>query len=383
MTGRLLVGLMSGTSCDGVDAVLASFSGTPGAADFSARVLAHAQRSYSASFRGRLLRLPGARAPELARLDRELAERFAEAVSDALQLAGVARDDVRAVACAGHTAVHLPPDEHDEGGTLVLGDGDRIAALCGLPVLSELRAADRAVGGMGAPLVPFADACLLRDPERPVATLNLGGIANLTWIPPEGAPLAFDTGPGNMLLDALVHSRSNGEQTHDSGGALGLAGEPDLAWLQRTLATDDFVSAAPPKSTGRERYGASFLRTHAAALDALSLRDACATLAAYTVECVVHALRTHTPAPPAQLVVSGGGALNDCLMHGLRARLPEVLVADSEAALGVPVFAREALAMALLADASLLELPGNVPGVTGARRAVRLGKLSPGPRSWR
>jgi len=383
VAGRLLVGLMSGTSCDGVDAVVARFDGTPGADDFRAQVLAHTQHAYDDAFRTRLLRLPAARAAELARLDRELGDRFAAAVDAALASADVARDDVRAVACAGHTAVHIPPDAHDEGATLVLGDGDRIAARCGLPVLSELRAADRAVGGMGAPLVPFADACLLRDRERPVAALNLGGIANLTWIPPVGAPTAFDTGPGNMLLDALVSARTGGAQRQDDGGRLALSGDVDRGWLQRALAADSFVNATPPKSTGRERYGAAFLERHAHALDALSLPDACATLAAYTVECVVHALRLHTPTPPARLVVSGGGARNDCLMAGLRARLPEVRVADSEQALGVPVFAREALAMALLGDASLLELPGNVPGVTGARCAVRLGKLSPGPRAWR
>lgn len=376
-SSRVLIGLMSGTSCDGVDAVAARLSGTPGAPDYAAEILAHEHRAYAATLRARLLTLESASLRELTLLHRDLADAFADATTTARNAAGLTRAEVRAVATVGHTACHLPPSDTDEGATLVLGDGDRLAERAGLGVLCELRARDRAAGGQGAPLVPFADACLLRDPDRVVVALNLGGIANLTWIPPTGDPLAFDTGPGNMLLDALLSARTDGAEPHDAGGAHALRGKPDEAWLSAARAADEFLATAPPKSTGRERYGATFLAAHP--LDQLSLDGACATLAAYTVRAVVDALREHTPAPPARLIVSGGGAFNAALMEGLAAALPECEVADSATAIGVPVLAREALSMAILADASLLGQPANLPGVTGARRGVPLGKWCPGP----
>lgn len=373
---RRVVGLMSGTSCDGLDAVAVELSGGDGSGPLVARLVAHRARDWGATERERLLAAGAASAVELALLHRDLGLACAAAVRELLTAADWRASDVDVVGWAGHTAVHLPPTPGgDPGATLVLGDGDVIAEGCGCPVLTELRARDRAAGGQGAPLVPFADAALLRRPDRVVGALNLGGIANLTVVPPAGPPVAFDTGPANMLLDGALARASDGARRFDEGGALGLAGRVDEAWLEAALAADGFLALPPPRSTGRERYGAAFLDAHWAHLGRLELADLAATLAAYTVRAVVRAVADHVAEPPAEWVVSGGGAANACLMAGLAAGLAPATVATSEERLGLPSAAREALAMAVLADASLRGRPANVPAVTGALRAVRLGKL--------
>lgn len=373
---RRLIGLMSGTSCDGVDAVACTVTGVHGAAGkLAARLVAHRHAAYEPDFAARLLVLGGAAAPELARVHVELGRRFGRAAAEVMAAAGWAAASVAAVACPGHTAVHLPPEPGDPGATLALGDGDVVAEICGALVVADLRARDRAAGGQGAPLVPYADACLLRRPDRIVAALNLGGIGNLTVIPPLGDPLAFDTGPANMLLDAALTRASGGRLTFDAGGLLGLAGRADRAWVERALAEDAFLSQPPPRSTGRERYGSAFLERHWGQLGALALPDLAATLAAHVVATVRTAFERFVPRRPAELIVSGGGAANRCVMEGLAASLQPMLVRDSETALGLPAQAREALAFALLADATLAGAAGNLPSVTGAARAVRLGKL--------
>lgn len=376
---RTFLGVMSGTSCDGVDAVAVRLHGGPaGQAPVTVEILAHEHAPYEVAFRARLLALSEARSEEIARLHVELGQRFGKAACSAIARAGIEAAEVVAIGSPGHTAVHLPPTTGDPGATLALGDGDVIAEWTGCPVLSDVRARDRAAGGQGAPLVPFADACLLRTPGRTRAALNLGGIGNLTVVPPEGPPMAFDTGPGNMLLDGALARATSGELSMDAGGALGREGSVDEAWLREALAADEFLSMQPPRSTGRERYGSAFLDVHWTRLGVLSVVDLAATLAAYTVECVARSMEQFLVETPDELVVSGGGAFNACLMTGLAERLAPMKVVDSESALGLPVLAREAVSFALLADATLAEIPGNVPGVTGARRAVLLGKLSYG-----
>lgn len=386
-----VAGVMSGTSCDGVDAVLAAIdpgafagpaSGAGGGGGAAPRggvaVLGHHHAPYDAALQRRLLGLPRADVAEVARLHVELGRRFAEAVAALLAAAGVAAREVELVALAGHTAAHLPPSEDDAGATLALGDGDVVAELTGCPVLCEPRARDRAAGGAGAPLVPFADALLLGGGPVARAALNLGGIANVTLLRPGGEPLAFDTGPGNMLLDGALRRASGGELSFDEGGALGLAGRVEEGWLARALAADDFLVRPPPRSTGRERYGEAFLERHWDVLGELPLPALAATLAAYTVEAVAVSLERFAPVRPAELVVSGGGARNRCLLAGLQRRLPGIDVRTSEEALGIDAGAREALAFALLGAATVCGVPGNVPGVTGARHPVLLGKLCAG-----
>lgn len=373
---RRVLGLMSGTSCDGIDAVACELSGQHGASGrIVATLVRHVEHAFEPHFAARLRSCGSAQAPELARLHAELGQRFGQAALAVRSAAGWAAEQVAVVALAGHTAVHLPPDGDDAGCTLALGDGDRVAEICGCPVLADMRARDRAVGGQGAPLVPQADAWLLRQPGQVVAALNLGGIANLTVIPPEGPPLAFDTGPANMLLDAALRRASDGLLGFDEGGQLGLAGRVDERWLEAVLAADSFLTQAPPRSTGRERYGEAWLDAHWSHLGTLTLPDLAATLTAHAVQMVARSVALFVDRTPARWVLSGGGARNACMLTALARLLAPAEVLDSEAALGVPVSAREALAFAVLADAALAGFGGNVPSVTGASRAVRLGKL--------
>ncbi len=366
---------MSGTSADGVDAAVVRL-----AAAGVVKVLAHHHTDFEPAFRARVLALPRASAAEVALLHVELGRRFGDAALAALRQAGIPPSDVAAVASPGLTAVHLPPSSAGEGATLVLGDGDVIAARTGCAVISDFRAADRAAGGHGAPLVPWADVRLLRRPGVVRAALNLGGIANVTVVPPEGDPVAFDTGPGNMLLDGALALVTAGAVTFDRDGALGLAGRVDEAWLAEILDADDFLRQPPPRSTGRERYGEPFLERHAARLARMTPADVAASLAAYTVEAVVLALERFVRERPQELIVSGGGARNRCLMAGLARRMPDVAVTDSQRALDIPVLAKEAVAFALIGDATLRGEPGNVPSVTGASRRCVLGKVSAAPR---
>lgn len=400
-TSRVL-GLMAGTSADGIDAVVASCP-PPHAAEWP-RVLAHAAMPFDAALRARVLDAAHDRAGarELAILHHDLGETFARAAVAAREAADVALD---AIGCAGVTVAHVPPSEDGFGGTLCLGDGDVVAERTGCLVVGDLRARDRAAGGHGAPLVPYADVRLLRRPGRTRAALNLGGIANVTIVPPRGEPLAFDTGPGNMLLDGAVRRATGGREAFDRDGARARAGTVDGAWLATLIDEDAFLREPPPRSTGRERYGDAWLERHAAAIDARALPDVLATLCAYTVRAVRDALRDEALravpweraeaeatrdqslggpvqaaplAAPDELVVSGGGVRNAALLEELRAALePECAVRSSTEALGVAPEAKEALAFALLADATLRGLPSSYPRVTGARRPSVLGKLSP------
>ncbi len=401
----VFVGLMSGTSADGIDAVVARFGpallgrirgGVAGARKAQApEFLVHRHEPFDDAVRARILSAPTMNVAALALLNVEMGRRFGSAAAQALATSGVNPSDVGAVVSAGLTVCHLPPGGvpapvaaaadsavAEDGATLALGDGDVIAEECGLLVLSDLRARDRAAGGQGAPLVPFADEVLLAQTDRVVAALNLGGIANVTVLDPEADVAAFDIGPGNMLIDGWIERSSGGARRMDTDGALAGAGRVDAPWLAELLAADEFVAAPPPKSTGRERYGADFLERHAARLGALPLADALATLTAYTVECVALTL-TALPRAPDELVVSGGGALNATLMQTLTRRLAPMVVRDSADALGIPVLAKEALAMAIIGAASVAGVPGNIPAVTGARRRCVLGKVCLPPGSER
>ncbi|MHC5211997.1 MAG: anhydro-N-acetylmuramic acid kinase [Planctomycetota bacterium] len=384
---RVLVGLMSGTSGDGIDAAAVLIRGGDdgdggGGGDHGrvrSEVLAHHHAPFDDAFRREVLAIPDARPGTLARMHRVLGERFAAAARAAMDLAELAPARVAAVVSPGLTAAHEPPEGDDPGATLTLGDADVIAAGTGCAVISDLRASDRAAGGHGAPLVPFADALLLRRPDAAIAALNLGGIANVTVVPPDGDPVAFDTGPGNMAIDGALLRVTEGRLGLDENGALGKAGRVDRDWLAQLIAEDAFLDAPPPRSTGRERYGEALLTRHAAKLAVTTPADLAATLAAYTVHAVTDALTRWVPWRPLVLVVSGGGAYNRCLMEGLSRALPDMDVTDSERALGIPVLAKEAVAFALLGDATLRGIPSNVPSVTGAQRPCVLGRISPAP----
>lgn len=365
----IAIGLMSGTSIDGIDAALVRLlpRGNSYEADLLAfQTFAFAEEDLQA-LRAILPPNPGSTAG-VARVHHRLGLAFAQA---AKQIAGDASVDY--IASHGQTVYH----DGDAHITFQIGDPFVIRERMQRSVIYDFRSADCAAGGHGAPLVPYLDALLLvSDSENRVA-VNIGGIANLTIIPRRSAPdsvLAFDSGPGNMLIDAFVRERTNGAVTFDKGGELGLRGRADNAVLAEMLK-DSFVLQPPPKTTGRERFGAQFLSERAVHLQTLSLEDGAATLAAFTAAALAEAIKANAPAR-ARVIVSGGGAHNRAILRELEQRLPGFRVERSDA-VKVPVDAKEAIAFAMLGYETLRDRAANVPRATGAAHRVVLGAIAP------
>jgi len=364
----IAVGLMCGTSFDGIDAVRVALE--PRGAGYAVDTLAFATVPLDADLRARLL----AAVPP-ARLDALAFSRLHADAGAAFAAAAVAAGAVDAdfVASHGITLAHDGAAHH----TLQIGDAFRIREATGRTVVYDFRSADTAADGQGAPLVPYVDHLLLASSAETRVALNLGGIANLSILgagAPADAVVAFDCGPANLPIDTYVALRTDGRERFDRDGALALAGHADDALLT-ALLDDPFLRAVPPKSTGRERYGAPFVAGVRSRLDALPFADAVATLAAFTVRGVADAVRRHAPAA-ARLIVSGGGVHNRGVMAGLAAALPGVAIASS-AAYGIDPDAKEAIAFALLGREALAGRAAGLPGVTGARGARVLGAIAP------
>jgi anhydro-N-acetylmuramic acid kinase len=373
MRGERYIGVMSGTSLDGVDAVLAAFDGG------AWRTLAAAHRPFAAALRAELLALQASGDDELARAARAanaLADAYAAAIAEVLATAGVAAADVVAVGVHGQTVRHRP----EQGWTVQLNNPAQVAERCGITVVADFRARDVAAGGQGAPLVPAFHAALFGAAADRIV-VNVGGIANLTVIPAGGDAAAvrgFDTGPGNVLMD-LWCARHRGEQ-FDRDGAWARTGRADRALLA-TMLTDPYFAAAPPKSTGRDRFNADWLaamlaRNAAAGSAGPDPAAVQATLVALTARTVADAIVAAVPSTDAQVLVCGGGAKNPTLMTALAALLAPRTVATT-ACCGVAVDHVEALAFAWLARQTLAGKPGNLPAVTGARGPRVLGGIYP------
>ena len=365
----LYIGLMSGTSLDGVDGVLADLAGAP-------RVLAHSHAGFPDALRAGLLQLNRRGEDELHRAAlaaNALVRVYAAVIAQLLRSAGVAPAQVRAVGAHGQTVRHRPQEFDGTGYTLQLMNGALLAELSGIDVVCDLRSRDVAAGGQGAPLVPALHAALFGRPDRDVAVLNLGGIGNLSLLPAHGAVRGFDCGPGNALLD-LWCQRHHG-QPYDADGRWAAAGRVDGALLQALLA-EPFLQRDPPKSTGRDLFNAEWLDAalQRAAPGAAPV-DVQATLAEFSARAAAEALQRHAPRT-SELLVCGGGAFNQDLMRRLAARLPGVAVHGTADA-GVPPLQVEALAFAWLAHAFVQRLPGNLATVTGARGPRILGALYP------
>lgn len=379
-----ILGLMSGTSADGVDAALVEWPDQGDPQPF--RLIAYRERSFEAELQARIHRLAAAEVPgkdalaELAALDTLLADRFAEAALELLREAGVPVASVRAVASHGQTVAHHP----EAAASLQIGDPSRLAQRVGLPVVADFRARDLAAGGEGAPLAPFFHWAALRHAEEPRAVLNLGGIANLTGLPaapePDGVR-AFDVGPANSLLDGVVRIATGGAERIDREGARAARGRVDAALLARLL-DDDYLRRPPPKSTGRERYGSAMAEDlwWEAEREGRGLDDLLATLVRAVAEAVARAVGgfLSEPVAPRRLLVCGGGARNPTVMAALADALPGVGVEPTDAH-GVPGDAVEAMAFSLMGRNAVLGLPNHLPACTGARQAVVLGERIPGP----
>ncbi|MBB6052916.1 anhydro-N-acetylmuramic acid kinase [Armatimonas rosea] len=396
---RLLIGLMSGTSVDSVDVALVKLAGSGRVTE--AELLKALDFPIPEALRSRILALSHGEgnAEEVSQVSVAVAELFAEAVR------ALGAGKVDAIASHGQTISHTPPPppphvgELGGGATLQIGSAAVLAQRLGVPVVSDFRSADVAVGGQGAPLIPYVDWCLLTHPTKARAIQNIGGIGNVTFLPPNATPdqvVGFDTGPGNMLMDRAAQWASNGDLRCDTDGKLALSvEEPDYELLE-WLLEHPFLAQKPPKSAGREEFGESFYKEvcRRAQLSPTSLEQQVlrrylpfsrgtelipeklvATLTWFTALSIVDAYERYLPQLPDEVIVGGGGARNPALMQFLRTKLSPVPVL-THAELGMDGDSKEALAFCVLANETLLGNPANLPSVTGAARRVTLGSVT-------
>ena len=396
-----VIGLISGTSVDGIDAALVDVVGSQ--TDLKVQLVAGKTFPYPANLRSQILSVCSGSAlsmAELAELDDAIAQEFATA---ALTIQAE-YDKAELIGSHGQTVYHRPARKAEKeiasgfmGYSLQLGRGALIAHLTGITTVSNFRSADIAAGGQGAPLVSIVDACLLSEPNLSLCIQNLGGIGNVTYLPArskgenkdeseifslgEGIS-GWDTGPANSLLDLAVQHFSGGTKTIDEGGAWAASGTPCQAlvedWLQQ-----EFFRQAPPKSTGRELFGVDYFDRCLVEAQGynLSPADVLATLTELTVASIVHSYQTFLPAMPDRVLLCGGGSHNLYLKRRLQSQLhPVQVLTTSEAGLSVDF--KEAIAFAVLAAWRVRGIPGNLPQVTGARAPVLLGEINSCWHSW-
>lgn len=383
-TPRLAIGLMSGTSADGIDAVLVRIQGCGPATQV--RQLAFVTLPFTDEVRARILRVAAGDfggSEEICRMNFFLGALCADACEEVCRIAGVAPAEVAFVGSHGQTVFHAPDETVYLGrplrSTLQIGEASVIAERLGCPVVSDFRVRDMAAGGLGAPLVPYTEFLLYQDPARSVALQNIGGIGNITLLP-RGAKLndvlAFDTGPGNMVMDALAARLTNGKVRYDAGGKLAAAGTVQpalLAWMMK----DPYLAQKPPKTTGRERYGKAYVDELCAEAGRLgvSLSDTLATATRFTAECIRAGVQNFCPVFPDRLIVGGGGSMNPTLLSAIADCLPGCEVLTNEQ-MGLDSNAKEAVAFAVLANETLYGRTNNAPGATGAAHPVIMGKIS-------
>lgn len=364
------IGLMSGTSMDALDAVLVDFAVTP------PRLVATHSRELDQGLRQELLALaqPGDNELDrLAQLDVRLGTLSAQLCQELLTQADIDRRDIKAIGSHGQTVRHAPSATTPY--TLQIGDPNTIAQLTGITTVADFRRRDMVVGGQGAPLVPAFHQALFHSSEKNRVILNIGGIANISILPADAsqAVSGFDTGPGNMLMDAWIQRHR--QQPYDKGGEWGRSGTADPELLNKLLG-DPYFALSPPKSTGREQYNLHWLEQQLQG--EYRAEDVQATLCELTAASIAYAVQQFAPQSE-EIFVCGGGAYNNYLMERLASHLAEYHL-DTTTRLGADPKWVEAMAFAWLARQTLHGLPGNLPAVTGAREAVILGGIYPAPR---
>lgn len=382
-----IIGLMSGTSVDGIDAALTEVTGEGYA--IKATLVRGITYPYPDEVRSQILAICADQPVtlrELAALDDAIAHHFIQAIR-ALEV-DLATIDL--IGSHGQTLYHRPPSADRLGYTQQLGRGDLIAAATGCTTINNFRAADIALGGQGAPLVPIVDACLLAHPVHDLAIQNVGGIGNVTYLPAwnsdpqlatdlnpvvSGGIRGWDTGPGNALLDWAVTKLSNGEMSYDENGDWAAQGKPDQLLIEQWLQ-DPFFKAAPPKSTGRELFGAAYAEQcwQRAKMGGVDPKDFLATLTDFTAATIELSYRQFLTRLPKEVLVGGGGSRNRFLMNCLQQRLPECDVHPTDRR-QVNADYKEAIAFAVLAYWRWQGIPGNLPSVTGATRSCLLGEI--------
>jgi anhydro-N-acetylmuramic acid kinase len=387
-----VIGLISGTSVDGIDAALVEISGST--IDLQVNLIAGATYPYPTRLREQILAVCGGSAismAELAELDDAIAFQFAQAALSIQK----GHPTAALIGSHGQTVYHRPPSKEkgerkkEEGQSsclgysLQLGRGDLIARLTGIETVNNFRAADIAAGGHAAPLVPKIDACLLGHPHKTRCIQNIGGIGNVTYLPAQQSQnwedkiVGWDTGPGNSLLDLAVQQLSNGAQTYDEDGRWAASGTPYQPLVEQWLQ-HEYFHQPPPKSTGRELFGLEFLQSCMADARShnLSAADILATLTEFTVASIAHSYRTFLPQLPEQVLLGGGGSRNLYMKQRLQALLAEIPILTTES-VGLSADFKEAIAFAVLAYWRKHEIPGNLPSVTGATQAIVLGEIHP------
>ncbi|WP_375510880.1 anhydro-N-acetylmuramic acid kinase [uncultured Nostoc sp.] len=389
-----VIGLISGTSVDGIDAALVEISGTE--LDIKVELLAGVTYPYPAELRERILAVGAGVAismAELAEIDDAIAQVFAQAA----QNIQISHQPATLIGSHGQTVYHRPPMDREMGKkttpysllptphsplgySLQLGRGALIAHLTGITTVSNFRVADIDIGGHGAPLVPRVDAYLLSHPQEGRCIQNIGGIGNVAYIPPQNGDWlskirAWDTGPGNSLLDLAVEHLSAGAKTYDEDGNWAASGTPCHPLVEQWL-NQDYFHLPPPKSTGRELFGVTYL--HQCLKDAqayqLNAADLLATLTELTAASIVHSYRTFLPEMPQRVLLCGGGSRNLYLKRRLELLLPSIPVLTTDE-VGLSADFKEAIAFAVLAYWRLLGIPGNLPTATGAPQEVLLGEI--------
>ena len=388
----IVIGLMSGTSVDGVDAAVVRLEGAPPSLVWE--VLGHSHRSFAPELRTEIFacfRPETSSVDRLCRLNFALGRAFAAAALDSVHDVGLSMAEIDLIGSHGQTLWHEPPI-NGMGCTLQLGEPTVIAEMTGVPVVSNFRTRDMAVGGQGAPLVPLVDWLLLSHPTKIRAAQNIGGIANVTFLPPVSVTdthsavdslsgsvngvFAFDTGPGNMLIDEAARLATDGAWSYDHDGILAAQGNVSESLLADWLA-ESYFQQQPPRTTGRELFGTQRAAEYwsQASRRGLDPNDIVATLTALTVRSIEHAYRTFLPAFPDEVIVSGGGARNPSLIAMLTAQLsPARLTTSEEYGLGIE--AKEAVAFAVLAYETWHKRSGNIPTATGASRPIVLGSIT-------
>ena len=381
---KLVIGLMSGTSADGVDAALVRIGGH--GLDTRVQQEAFVSIPFSDEVSSAVLRIArgdtgGSR--ELCLLGALLGQLYLEACQEVCRKAGVSRDDVDLIGCHGQTVFHQPVSVEYLGrqvaSTLQIGEASLLCEEMGAVVVSDFRVRDMAAGGQGAPLVVFSEYLLYRSETDNVALQNIGGIGNITYLPAGCSQedlIAFDTGPGNLLIDAAAARLTGGEKRYDEGGFSAAQFTVDSRLLE-FLMKDPYLVKKPPKTTGREYYNESFIGQiyHRAGEWDISDGEVLRTLTRYTAETIAHSVRAFLPGAPKRLVVGGGGSYNRTLLSDLRLCLPSVEILTNED-LGLSSDAKEAVAFAILANEAVHGGCSNVPAATGASHAVVLGKIS-------
>lgn len=378
-----VIGLMSGTSADGMDAALTEISGS--GTRIRVRQKSFVSLPYPDEIRNEILRLAGGTeggSRDLCLFTFLMGQLGLEACRAVCEKAGISPEKVDLVGSHGQTLFHQPEPVEYAGrqvrGTLQLGEASVIAEGMGCPVVSDFRTRDFAAGGQGAPLVPYAEYLLYRREDEHVGLQNIGGIGNLTLLPAGGRPedtLAFDTGPGNMVMDQITERITGGRRRYDAEGRLAASGKWSRELLDWMLS-DPWLQMKPPKSTGREAYGAAYTDTLTEKARELGVGDTdlLATATRFTAECIALAVRNFCPVKPARLIIGGGGSRNPTLLRDIREATGLPVMTNED--LGFDSEAKEAVAFAVLASECIRQQCNNMPSVTGAKHPVVMGKIS-------